>query len=84
MDVKCGVVGLLEAATALLQGQGEGRGPFVPRRTLMFAFGHDEEVRGGGGWRVEAGHGRGGAEGDALALGACVPAEGWAHSAPEA
>lgn len=40
LDVKCGVVGLLEAATALLR---EG---FAPRRTLMFAFGHDEEVGG--------------------------------------
>eukprot|EP00775_Hariotina_reticulata_P008008 gene8008-8206_t len=40
LDVKIGVVGLLEAATALLN-QG-----FKPHRTLIFAFGHDEEVGG--------------------------------------
>jgi len=40
LDVKIGVVGLLEAATTLIN-QG-----FSPHRTLMFAFGHDEEVGG--------------------------------------
>lgn len=40
LDVKVGAVGLLEAATALLR---EG---FKPPRTLMFAFGQDEEVGG--------------------------------------
>ncbi|GAX80991.1 hypothetical protein CEUSTIGMA_g8426.t1 [Chlamydomonas eustigma] len=40
MDVKIGVAGLLEAASwLLLQG-------FKPTRTLMFAFGQDEEVGG--------------------------------------
>jgi hypothetical protein len=40
LDVKCGVVGLLEAAGALLD---EG---YTPERTLLLAFGHDEEVGG--------------------------------------
>uniref|UniRef100_A0A383W7F7 Peptidase M20 dimerisation domain-containing protein n=1 Tax=Tetradesmus obliquus TaxID=3088 RepID=A0A383W7F7_TETOB len=40
LDVKSGAIGLLEAATALLH---EG---FVPQRTLIFGFGHDEEVGG--------------------------------------
>uniref|UniRef100_A0A383VVP7 Uncharacterized protein n=1 Tax=Tetradesmus obliquus TaxID=3088 RepID=A0A383VVP7_TETOB len=39
-DVKVGVVSLLEAALALLR-QG-----FQPARSLLFAFGHDEEVGG--------------------------------------
>ncbi|KAF6264265.1 hypothetical protein COO60DRAFT_171986 [Scenedesmus sp. NREL 46B-D3] len=43
LDVKVGAVGLLEAATALLH---EG---FQPQRTLVFGFGHDEEVGGGKG-----------------------------------
>jgi carboxypeptidase PM20D1 len=43
LDVKNGVVGLLEAASALLA---EG---YSPRRTLMFAFGQDEEVGGDAG-----------------------------------
>lgn len=40
LDVKVGAVGLLEAATALL------RDGFKPQRTLIFAFGQDEEVGG--------------------------------------
>eukprot|EP00882_Tetradesmus_deserticola_P029529 GHRQ01033084.1.p1 GENE.GHRQ01033084.1~~GHRQ01033084.1.p1 ORF type:complete len:224 (+),score=35.96 GHRQ01033084.1:648-1319(+) len=46
MDIKGTAVGLLEAATALLR---EG---FQPRRTLLIALGHDEEVGGAQG----AGH----------------------------
>jgi carboxypeptidase PM20D1 len=40
LDDKCGVIGLLEAAELML-GQG-----FHPRRTIYFAFGHDEEIGG--------------------------------------
>lgn len=40
LDVKIGVVGLLEAALALLN---EG---YQPKRTLMLAFGQDEESSG--------------------------------------
>lgn len=40
LDVKIGVVGLLEAAQALLN---EG---YQPKRTLMLAFGQDEESSG--------------------------------------
>ncbi|KAF6251333.1 hypothetical protein COO60DRAFT_635459 [Scenedesmus sp. NREL 46B-D3] len=40
LDIKGAAMGLLEAATALLQ---EG---FQPRRTLLIALGHDEEVGG--------------------------------------
>jgi carboxypeptidase PM20D1 len=40
LDDKVGVLGLLEAAESLL---GEG---FVPERTVVFAFGHDEEIGG--------------------------------------
>lgn len=40
LDVKIGVVGLLEAALALLN---EG---YQPQRTLMLAFGQDEESSG--------------------------------------
>lgn len=40
LDVKVGVVGLLEAAEALLSNG------FEPRRTVFFAFGCDEEVGG--------------------------------------
>jgi acetylornithine deacetylase/succinyl-diaminopimelate desuccinylase-like protein len=43
LDVKNGVAGLLESAAALLQ---EG---YVPRRTLLLAFGQDEEVGGDAG-----------------------------------
>ena len=43
MDDKLGVIGILEAVEMLL---GEG---FEPRRTIYLAFGHDEEVGGGGG-----------------------------------
>ena len=42
LDDKVGVIGLLEAAEQLLV---EG---FVPRRTVVFAFGHDEEIGGSG------------------------------------
>lgn len=38
LDVKYGVAALLEAASLMIQ---EG---VKPRRTVMFAFGHDEEV----------------------------------------
>lgn len=40
LDDKLGVIGLLEATEGLL-AQG-----FAPRRTLVFAFGHDEEIGG--------------------------------------
>lgn len=40
LDDKQGLLGILEAAESLL---GEG---FTPRRSLVFAFGHDEEVSG--------------------------------------
>jgi carboxypeptidase PM20D1 len=40
LDDKAGVLGLLEAAEHLLADD------FVPRRTILFAFGHDEEVSG--------------------------------------
>lgn len=40
LDVKSGVMGILEAVEALLQGG------FQPKRTVYIAFGHDEEVGG--------------------------------------
>ena len=40
LDDKQGLMGLLEAAESLL-GQG-----FTPRRSIVFAFGHDEEIGG--------------------------------------
>jgi carboxypeptidase PM20D1 len=40
LDDKLGLLGILEAAEALLV---EG---FAPRRTIVFAFGHDEEISG--------------------------------------
>lgn len=40
VDDKLGVMGLMEALERLLAGG------FLPRRTLFFAFGHDEEVGG--------------------------------------
>ncbi len=40
LDDKNGVLSLLEAAEALLK---DG---FIPRRTVVFAFGHDEEISG--------------------------------------
>jgi carboxypeptidase PM20D1 len=40
MDIKGAAIALLEAATALLKGG------FQPRRTLLIALGHDEEVGG--------------------------------------
>ncbi len=43
MDDKVGVVGILEAVEGLLR---EG---FVPERTVMLAFGHDEEIGGNNG-----------------------------------
>jgi carboxypeptidase PM20D1 len=39
-DDKCGVIGVMEAAEALL------RAGFRPERTIYFAFGHDEEIGG--------------------------------------
>lgn len=49
IDIKFSVAALLEAASVLLAG-----GYTQPTRTLMFAFGHDEEVSGGGGRRARA------------------------------
>lgn len=43
MDDKAGVLGLLEAVELLV------RTGFCPRRTILLAFGHDEEVGGGHG-----------------------------------
>ncbi len=40
IDVKCQLIGLLESAEMLLK-QG-----FQPKRTILFAFGHDEELGG--------------------------------------
>lgn len=40
LDDKQGVLGLLEAAESLLEAG------FAPQRTLVFAFGHDEEISG--------------------------------------
>jgi len=40
LDVKSGVMGILEAVEALLQGG------FQPKRTVYIAFGHDEEIGG--------------------------------------
>ena len=40
MDIKLTVVAMLEAVTALL------RAGYAPTRSLLFAFGHDEEVGG--------------------------------------
>ncbi|MEQ1864482.1 MAG: M20 family peptidase [Micropepsaceae bacterium] len=40
MDTKGGIVGMLEAAEALAAGG------FAPKRTILFAFGHDEELGG--------------------------------------
>jgi carboxypeptidase PM20D1 len=40
MDVKNGIVGMLEAAEALIAAG------FKPKRTILFSFGHDEEVGG--------------------------------------
>ncbi|MCK5131070.1 MAG: M20/M25/M40 family metallo-hydrolase [Candidatus Sabulitectum sp.] len=46
IDYKCGYAGMLEAVSLLL-----ARG-FKPRRTVLFAFGHDEEVGGLSGAKV--------------------------------
>lgn len=40
MDTKAGIIGQLEAAEALIAAG------FTPKRTIMFAFGHDEELGG--------------------------------------
>ncbi len=40
LDIKCGMMGILEAVEALLR---EG---FQPKRTVYIAFGHDEEIGG--------------------------------------
>ena len=42
LDDKSGVIGLMEAATYLIKNN------FQPKRTVYFAFGHDEEVGGSG------------------------------------
>jgi carboxypeptidase PM20D1 len=52
LDVKVGVVGLLEAAKTLLESG------YSPRRTLLLAFGHDEEVGGTAGAAHIAGEGK--------------------------
>ena len=48
IDTKAGIIGQLEAAEALAR---EG---FRPKRTVMFAFGHDEETGGQGNTRIAA------------------------------
>jgi carboxypeptidase PM20D1 len=48
LDDKVGVISLLEAAEALLASG------YQPQRTLVFGFGHDEEVGGRGGARMIA------------------------------
>ncbi|MEE9394566.1 MAG: M20/M25/M40 family metallo-hydrolase, partial [Planctomycetota bacterium] len=48
MDDKTAVVGLLEATEALLAND------FEPQRTIVLAFGHDEEVGGSQGATVMA------------------------------
>lgn len=40
LDIKCGVIGIMEAVTALLKGG------YQPERTIYLGFGHDEEVSG--------------------------------------
>jgi len=42
LDDKSGVIGLMEAATYLINNN------FQPKRTVYFGFGHDEEIGGGG------------------------------------
>ena len=42
LDDKSGVIGLMEAATHLINNN------FQPKRTVYFGFGHDEEIGGGG------------------------------------
>ena len=42
LDDKSGVIGLMEAATHLIKNN------YQPKRTVYFAFGHDEEVGGSG------------------------------------
>ena len=46
LDDKSGVVGMMEAATYLIQNN------FQPTRTVYFSFGHDEEIGGGGAAQV--------------------------------
>ncbi|MDB9829771.1 M20 family peptidase [Gammaproteobacteria bacterium] len=46
LDDKSGVVGMMEAATYLIQNN------FQPTRTIYFSFGHDEEIGGGGAAQV--------------------------------
>ena len=48
IDTKAGIIGQLEAAEALV------RAGFRPKRTVMFAFGHDEETGGQGNARIAA------------------------------
>jgi carboxypeptidase PM20D1 len=48
IDDKCGVLGLLEAAEYLLSKN------VRPKRTIYFAFGHDEEVGGSGAGEIAA------------------------------
>ena len=46
LDDKSGVIGMMEAATYLIQNN------FQPTRTVYFSFGHDEEIGGGGAAQV--------------------------------
>jgi len=48
LDTKAGIIGQLEAAEAL------ARSGFRPRRTILFAFGHDEETGGQGNTAIAA------------------------------
>lgn len=48
LDDKCSVLGILEATEALLEAG------YQPKRTLYFAFGHDEEVGGNHGAKAMA------------------------------
>jgi carboxypeptidase PM20D1 len=50
LDDKSGVVGILEAASYLLQSN------YQPARTVYFSFGHDEEIGGGNGAALVAEH----------------------------
>jgi len=49
-DVKCQVIGLLDAAEALLKDD------FIPERTILFGFGQDEEIGGAKGAKQIAQH----------------------------
>jgi carboxypeptidase PM20D1 len=69
IDVKGPALALLEALQSLLAdgagGAGEKRAPWRPRRTVLVALGHDEEVGGACGAQRVAAHLRTTLEGDA-------------------